>query len=50
MFPQVCLSSCTDDIENYLTDEEKQMITGNYKVRFKVLEVYERIKYKITKI
>ncbi len=50
MFPQVCLSGCTDDIENYLTDEEKQMITDNYKVRFKVLEVYERIKYKITKI
>lgn len=46
MFPQVCLSGCTDDFDNYLTEDEKKMLTsGGYKVKFKIVEIYERIKH-----
>lgn len=49
MFPQICLSGCTDDFDSYLTNEEKDMITsGGYKVKFKIAEIYERIKAKIS--
>lgn len=45
MFPSVCLSGCTDDLSQTLSDEEMQMIqSGNYVVRFKAVEIYEKIK------
>mgnify|MGYP002625177461 CR=1 FL=1 len=46
LFPSVCLSGCTEDLEETLTDEEMQMITSDkYIIRFKALEIIERIKY-----
>ncbi len=46
MFPQVCVSGCTDDFNGVLTDEEKEMInSGGYIVRFKIVEIYERLKH-----
>ena len=45
MFPSVCLSGCTDDFNETLTDEERKVIeSNNYKVRFKAVEIYEKIK------
>ncbi|MCR5208552.1 MAG: stage II sporulation protein R [Eubacterium sp.] len=44
MFPQVCLSGCTDDFDSYFSEEEKELITSSgYKVRFKVAEIYEKL-------
>lgn len=49
MFPAVCLSGCTDEFDNALTPEERKMIESNkYIVRFKAVEIYEKIKSKIT--
>ncbi len=48
MFPQVCLSGCTDDFNGYITDGEKRMITsGGYSVRLKSVELIERLKSKV---
>lgn len=48
MFPAVCLSGCTDDFNETLTQEEKKMIESNgYAVRFKAVEIYEKIKSKL---
>lgn len=48
MFPSVCLSGCTDDFDETLTPEEQEMIkSGKYIVRFKAVEIYEKIKSKI---
>ena len=45
MFPTVCISGCTDDFDETLTEEEKKMLTsGKYIVRFKAVEIYEKIK------
>ena len=45
MFPTVCISGCTDDFDETLTEEEKEMLTsGKYIVRFKAVEIYEKIK------
>lgn len=48
MFPQVCLSGCTKDLEDNLTNEEIKMIhSKDYIVKFKAVEIYEKFKYKI---
>ncbi|MBQ7204072.1 MAG: stage II sporulation protein R [Eubacterium sp.] len=45
MYPSVCLSGCTDDFKEELTDEEVEMLKSRkYIVRFKIVEIYERIK------
>lgn len=47
MFPPLCLSA-SDDIEdiNSLTEEEKELILSNpqYEIRFKCVEIYEKLK------
>lgn len=49
MFPSVCISGCVDDFDESLSNDEIKMITdGKYKYKFKVVEVYEKIKSKIT--
>lgn len=49
MFPSVCISGCTDDFDETLTQEEKEMIeSGKYIVRFKAVEIYESIKSKFS--
>ncbi len=50
MFPAVCLPEVSDDeIENVLDDDELQLIKSNrkYEVRFKIVEVYNKIKDEI---
>lgn len=48
MFPSVCLSGCSDDFDETLTPEEQEMIkSGKYVVRFKAVEIYEKIKSEI---
>ena len=48
MYPTVCLSGCTDDFNDTLTPDELKMIKSNkYRVRFKAVEIYEKIKQKI---
>lgn len=48
MYPSVCLSGCVDDFDNELTDEEKNIITSkDYEIRFKIVEIYEKIKYSL---
>ncbi len=47
MFPTVCVSGCTDDLEQSLTPEEIELIENDkYVIRFKAVEIYEKIKSK----
>ena len=48
MFPSVCLTGCTEDFQQSLTDEELEMLENDkYIVRFKAVEIYENIKSKL---
>lgn len=50
LFPSVCLSGCTEDLEETLSPDEMEMVQNEkYIVRFKAAEIYERIKYKLKK-
>ncbi len=45
MFPAVCLSGCTEEFDEILTEEEREMIENDkYIVKFKTVEIIERIK------
>lgn len=45
MFPTVCINGCIDEFNDSLTPEEIKMIESNkYVVRFKAVEIYERVK------
>jgi stage II sporulation protein R len=46
IFPQVCLSCCTQSLKDYMTDDEYRLITSPYTPKFKIIEIYERIKEK----
>lgn len=49
MYPSVCLSGCTDDFDDVLSDEEKEFITSSKFVpRFKIVEFYEYLRYKLS--
>lgn len=48
MFPQVCLNACSDDLDSELTDEEIKYIKDKkFIIKFKTVEIYEKLKYKI---
>ena len=48
MYPSVCLSGCIDDFDRELTEDEKQFIVSDKFVpKFKIVEIYEKIKYRI---
>lgn len=47
VFPSVCLSACTTSMDDYLSDEEMDLITGGYTPKFKVIEIYEKLKNEI---
>ena len=48
MFPSVCISGCSDELSDVLTEEEYELVSsGKYIVRFKIIEVYEGLKSKI---
>ena len=45
MFPAVCVSGCADEFDGVLTEEERKLIEEDkYIIKFKVVEIYERIK------
>ncbi|MGN1201998.1 MAG: stage II sporulation protein R [Eubacterium sp.] len=47
VFPSVCLSACTQSMNEYLTDDEMDLITDGYSPKFKIIEIYEKIKSKL---
>lgn len=48
MYPSVCLSGCIDDFDRELTEDEKKFILSDKFVpKFKIVEIYEKIKYRI---
>lgn len=47
VFPSVCLSSCSKSMNDYLTDEEMDLIEDGYTPKFKIVEIYEKIKSKL---
>lgn len=47
VFPSVCLSACTKSMDDYLTDEEMELVGDGYTPKFKVIEIYEKIKAKL---
>lgn len=50
MFPAICLSGVTDDeLNNYLSEDEQKLIYSDskYEIRFKIVELYEKIKSKL---
>lgn len=50
MFPAICLSGVTDDeLNNYLTEDEQKLIYSDskYEIRFKIVELYEKVKSKL---
>lgn len=49
MYPSVCLSGCVDDFDNALNEKEKNLVINKYIPKFKVVEMYEYIKYKVNK-
>ncbi|MCD7723064.1 MAG: stage II sporulation protein R [Clostridiales bacterium] len=51
MFPAICLSAVSEDeIEEILDADEIELINSGqkYKVKFKIVEIYEKIKYRLT--
>ncbi len=44
VFPSVCLNSCSESMSEYLTDEEMELVTSGYTPKFKIIEIYEKIK------
>ena len=45
MFPAVCVSGCTEEFDKTLSDEEIKMVESKNKIiKFKAVEIYERIK------
>ena len=49
VFPSVCLSSCSATMDEYLTDDELELINSGYSPKFKVIEIYEKIKDRLNK-
>lgn len=44
VFPSVCLSSCSQTMQEYMTEDEMKLIEGGYSPKFKIIEIYEKIK------
>ena len=48
MFPSVCISGCTKDFDEVLTENERNLIEKDkYIVKFKAVEIYEKLKNKL---
>ncbi|MDE5669985.1 MAG: stage II sporulation protein R [Eubacterium sp.] len=51
MFPAICLSAVSDsEMNNILDEEEIELINSDnkYEIRFKIVEIYEKIKSKLS--
>ena len=46
-FPSVCLSACTESMNDYLNEDEMKLVSNTYSPKFKVVEIYESAKEKI---
>lgn len=49
VFPSVCLSACSTSMNDYLTDDEMELLESGYTPKFKVIEIYEKIKGRLEK-
>lgn len=49
MFPALCLPGATQEADGYFSEEEKGFMTsgGKYEIKFKIVELYEKLKYKL---
>lgn len=47
VFPSVCLSACTESMNDYLSEDEMKLVSNTYSPKFKVVEIYETAKEKI---
>lgn len=47
VFPSVCLSACTESMNDYLNEDEMKLVSNTYSPKFKVVEIYETAKEKI---
>lgn len=51
MYPSVCLSGCVEDLGEELSEDEIDLVTSKrYITKFKTVEIYEKLKYKILSI
>lgn len=50
VFPSVCLSACSTSMSDYLTDEEMELINDGYTPKFKIVEIYEKMKNRMNLI
>lgn len=48
IFPSVCLSACSESMSDYLSEDEMELVNSGYRAKFKVVEVYEKIKSKLS--
>lgn len=48
VFPSVCLSACSSSMRDYLTDEEMELINDGYTPKFKIVEIYEKLKNELS--
>lgn len=46
VFPSVCISSCSETMSEYLTDDEMQLLESGYTPKFMIIEIIEKIKNK----
>ncbi len=44
VFPSVCLNACSESMSEYLTDDELELVNSGYTPKFKIIEIYEKIK------
>lgn len=47
VFPSVCLSACTESMNDYLSEDEMNLVSNTYSPKFKVVELCESAKEKI---
>lgn len=48
IYPSVCLSACSESMSDYLTEDEMELVNSGYTPKFKIVEIYEKIKNKIS--
>lgn len=49
MFPAICLPAAEEELSGYLSEKEMELVNSDskYEVRFKIVEIYEKIKSKL---
>lgn len=44
VFPSVCIGACSQSMSDYLSDEEMDLVGSGYTPKFKIIEIYEKLK------